>query len=125
MDNYNFTKGKWSFKNNSIIYSGNVPIASSFTLISTVDETRLQNESWLDMRKRTEPERIACYIEQKANTLLISKAPEMLEALKMFVEAVYTEEIIIKENYDNDGHENCGGRLYQKFKQLIKEATEL
>ena len=63
--------------------------------------------------------------ETKANALLISKAPEMLEALKMFVEAVYTEEIIIKENYDNDGHENCGGRLYQKFKQLIKEATEL
>ena len=76
------TKGKWSFKNISIIYSENVPIARGFTLISTVDETILQNESWLDMRKRTEPERIACYIEQKANTLLISKAHEMLEMLE-------------------------------------------
>ena len=73
---------------------------------------------WADMNGET-------IEEANANALLISRAPEMLEALKMFVEAVYTEEIIIKENYDNDGHENCGGRLYQKFKQLIKEATEL
>ena len=99
------TKGKWSFKNNSIIYSGNVPIASSFTLISTVDETRLQNESWLDMRKRTEPERIACYIEQKANTLLISKAPEMLEMLQSIADGECPD--------------------LKDIKKLIKEVTEL
>jgi hypothetical protein len=63
--------------------------------------------------------------EWKANALLISKAPEMLEMLEKFVKAIEAEEIIIKENFDNDGYENCGNRLYNEFKQLIKEATEL
>ncbi len=61
----------------------------------------------------------------KANALLISKAPEMLEMLKYFVEAIENEEIVIKENFDNDGFENCGNRLYNEFKQLIKKATEI
>jgi hypothetical protein len=63
--------------------------------------------------------------EAKANALLISKAPEMLEMLNKFVEAIENEEIVIKENFDNDGFENCGNRLYNEFKQLIKESTEL
>ena len=87
----------------------------------TCDDWREFAEIEFKHWQNTEERRKQCLY----NALLISKAPEMLEALKMFVEAVYTEEIIIKENYDNDGHENCGGRLYQKFKQLIKEATEL
>lgn len=50
--------------------------------------------------------------EGKANALLISKAPEMLEALKYFVDRV--ENRTIKST-----------TTYNKYKQLIKEATEL
>lgn len=55
---------------------------------------------------------------QKANALLISKAPEMLEMLKKISEFI-------------DGYENVNywARLLQRevpeIKQLIKEATEL
>ena len=104
MDNYNFTKGKWIIEYSNRDDSYDIYNESKDEFVCTTMNS-------LDI--------------EKYNALLISKAPEMLEALKMFVEAVYTEEIIIKENYDNDGHENCGGRLYQKFKQLIKEATEI
>lgn len=44
---------------------------------------------------------------------------ELVEMLEEFTNAVETEEIIIKENYDNDGWENCGNRFYEKAKSLI------
>lgn len=47
--------------------------------------------------------------EQKANALLISKAPEMLEMLK---------KIYFGNDYKNP-------KLHMEIKQLIKEATEL
>lgn len=46
---------------------------------------------------------------------------ELVEMLEEFTNAVETEEIIIKENYDNDGWENCGNRLYEKAKLLINK----
>ncbi len=49
---------------------------------------------------------------QKANALLISKAPEMLEMLK----DIYSQ-------YEKDGH--LLNVSPSKIKQLIKEATEL
>lgn len=105
------TKGKWKITDNttSIIQSGCVNIASSFTLIGRVDESRLENESWLDMRKRTEQQRIDCNIEQQANAKLISCAPEMLE---MLIKAKNT----LKDVYD------CN---VEEIEQLIKKATEL
>lgn len=51
--------------------------------------------------------------ESKANALLISKAPEMLEMLIDFVETYESGGVINNEYY------------IDKFKQLIKEATEL
>lgn len=50
--------------------------------------------------------------EVKANALLISKAPEMLEAMQEFVDRV-------------DKGEVRSNRTYNKFKQIIKKATEL
>ena len=72
----------------------------------------------------------AKYKERIATAKEIEKQKEekynkMLEMLKEFVKAIEDEEIIIKENFDNDGFENCGNRLYNEFKQLIKEATEI
>lgn len=51
--------------------------------------------------------------EQVANALLISKAPEMLEMLIDFLETYESGGVINNEYY------------IDKFKQLIKEATEL
>lgn len=50
--------------------------------------------------------------EQKANALLISKAPEMLEMLK----------VLLKEFKATDVRT---GAIKEDLKQLIKEATEL
>lgn len=65
------------------------------------------------------------FVEDEANALLISKAPEMLEKLYEIVQAIENETIIIQENEDNDGWENFGGRFYSEAKKLIKEATDL
>jgi hypothetical protein len=46
---------------------------------------------------------------------------ELLEAMREFTNAIESEEITIQENCDNDGWENCGGRLYETFKQLINK----
>jgi hypothetical protein len=51
-------------------------------------------------------------IEAEANALLISKAPEMLEALQNFVTALEQDKTLLAEEYEI-------------AKQLIKEATEL
>ena len=54
-----------------------------------------------------------CCLENKANQLLISKAPEMLEMLKEFV-----------YDFDNGMIEDYQ-ILRDRFEQLIKEATKL
>lgn len=58
------------------------------------------------------------------NAKLLEAAPVLFEALKHFVDAVESQEIIIQENYDNDGYENAGGRLYLMAKEAIKGLTE-
>jgi|SRR5699024_1418227 len=50
--------------------------------------------------------------EAKANAKLISKAPEMLEAMQWFCDRV-------------DNGEVRSTKTYKKFKQIIKEATEI
>jgi hypothetical protein len=85
MSELKFTKGKWETDERCNIWSINEKIA------------------------------ICCassQIEDEANALLISKAPEMLEMLKKLVERL---------------EENDLGRLnaVSQAKQLIKEATQL
>lgn len=46
-----------------------------------IDEKRLTDESWLDMRARTAQEREAVKHEESANARLIAAAPDLLEAL--------------------------------------------
>jgi hypothetical protein len=112
MEIFKGTKGKWEIndeKSNGIIDASiayNIQSKSSYLDICAV---------WKD---------VGSEIEAEANAKLISCAPEMFEALNKFVDAIESEEIIIKENYDNDGFENSGNRLYTEFKQLIKKATE-
>ena len=45
------------------------------------DEDRLDGESWLDMRKRTEQERTEAEAERLANMTLQEAAPDLYEAL--------------------------------------------
>lgn len=52
--------------------------------------------------------------EAKANALLISKAPEMLEMLKEIVHA-----------FDSDNLHGYQEEILKQTKQLIKEATEI
>ena len=52
----------------------------------TLDETRDEGESWLDMRVRTSGDREELKMQVIANARLIAAAPEMLEALKMFLQ---------------------------------------
>lgn len=56
--------------------------------------------------------------ELRANALLISKAPEMLEMLKESIETI----ISLKVYHNDIGN---GNDYVEKAEQLIKEATEL
>lgn len=108
MNEFKGTKTTWvvSGENKTFVYALNEKGTNSFSLnINNDGKTTIE--------------------EQQANALLISKAPEILEKLNEIVEAIENETIIIKENIDNDGYENLGGRFYQEAKQLIKSATEL
>lgn len=49
---------------------------------------------------------------------------EMRELLTELTEAIEFESIIIKENIDNDGWENFGGRLYDKAKHLLTKIKQ-
>jgi hypothetical protein len=111
MTEFKGTKGKWAVDNQSGMVVCNHQAIASAWLMSTDDlEIRLDGESWLDMRNRTLKEReVLTKLVPKANSLLISKAPEMLEMLVNIIES----ELL------------SGSTTEPKIKQLIKEATEL
>lgn len=49
---------------------------------------------------------------------------EAVGFINEFLKSVKSEEIIIQENVDNDGYENCAGRLISSAEKLIKSITE-
>ena len=98
MNNYKFTKGKWNYEKgtyleNTIFFSFNNGEIIKVSNINDNDEA-------------TE--------ETKANALLISKAPEMLEKL--------AEVKDLLEAYPSEAEMNLKA---VEIRQLIKEATEL
>lgn len=107
-----YTKGTWEITNGHITSNGE-SIAFTATLLGRIDETKLNGESWLDMRNRTESERINCENEKKANAKLIAAAPELLDALIGFFNTKYDPEWL----YENK-------ELIINAKNAIKKATE-
>lgn len=108
------TKEKWELdiEKKGVSINGNLIVTCWGENTDDIDE-RLRGESWLSMRDRTKKEREQrLEIRPKANALLISKSPEMLEML---------QDIYAK--YEKDGH--LLNVSPSKIKQLIKEATEL
>lgn len=98
MENTKFTKGKWELKD--------------FTIRNPNRNTDKGNifdiaQCWMGFNQTATRE------EAQANALLISKAPEMLEMMVDFVETCESEGVVNTDYYVN------------KFKKLIKEATEL
>ena len=101
MENFKGTKGKWG--------------------VLQTDEV----ESHLDIAINTEKEDCVCWVYSKfdyrdhngkANALLISKAPEMLEMLAKIVSQLDSIESL---NFQSDVD------LMDEARQLVKEATEL
>lgn len=98
MDNYNFTKGKWNIERHQHQLCGDYLI---------IDE----NDYQLAI---ADNEYIQDYEKTKANALLISKAPEMLEKL--------AEVKDLLEAYPSEAEMHLKA---VEIRQLIKEATEL
>ncbi|MFY7733753.1 MAG: hypothetical protein ACOVSR_09745 [Bacteroidia bacterium] len=96
MDNYKFTKGKWSFSD----------YGSCFAI-----ETKLDNGQEHSVFTDQFCHASKFNGDAKANALLISKAPEMLEMLKELHETL--------KDFDGWREE------FNKIENLIKEATEI
>ena len=117
MDNYNFTKGKWSLGDKRKIYQ-------------FID---CKDQGWYEMARVIVKLDGELSIEGKANALLISKAPEMLEKLSEIVNILdikCTDGCVNKTwgDFQNGNGEDVGleiDKFIKDTKQLIKEATEL
>lgn len=98
-----FTKGPWFIpttpgSKGGIAHAGGYV---AFTAIPRkVNEDQRDGESWLDMRRRTDPERDAIKAEELANQKLLSAAPELYEALVKAEELFSFHEGSAKPEFD-------------------------
>lgn len=85
MKEFEFTKGEW-INDRTMIKCNRITIGFTSILTPRVDQTRLDGESWIDMRDRIKQD----LIEEKANAKLIAAAPDLLYAIIDLVEIVDT-----------------------------------
>lgn len=87
------TKGKWEVdKSGNNVVNENVHgiLATAWSTYNSEEiEERLEGESWLSMRERTEYIRKEKELETKSNAKLIASAPEMKLALEKIIEMNY------------------------------------
>lgn len=77
--NTEHTPGQWFADGHRVTYAhGHI---ASFWGPREISDERLDGESWLDMRNRTQPERAKLDREVKANARLAAAAPDLLLAL--------------------------------------------
>ena len=76
-----YTEGEWEAVGGQIKASGE-HIITAWGLEGRVSEERKDGESWLEMRKRTDPDRVCAEIEGLANANLIAQAPAMHKELE-------------------------------------------
>ena len=122
MDNYNFTKGKWQNSDIRVLsYNEEKKVSEQ------VCQCFIMTFKHDSIGKRIED------VEGKANALLISKAPEMLEKLSEIVNILdikCTDGCVNKTwgDFQNGNGEDVGleiDKFIKDTEQLIKEATEL
>lgn len=93
MSEAKFTKGEWRVEivnRDAKVYYPHGFLTSAN--IIKIDDSKLDGESWLEMRDRTRPLRKAAKVESNANMHLIAAAPELYELLeKIANEAGYYE----------------------------------
>lgn len=116
-----YTKGPWEVSDNGGSV-GAIAHQNGFIafpcLPRRVDETRVEGESWLDMRSRTEFDRKNISEEQDSNARLIAAAPELLEALMdctKWMEALRASGDAGNWDWENDH--------YTKAVEIIAKAT--
>ena len=113
MDNYNFTKGKWSLGDKR----------KSYQFIDCKDQ------GWYEMARVIVKLDGELSIEGKANALLISRAPEMLEELHDTIDDLKLLKSTIldasKTNMKLESVVEVIQNWIDRKKQLIKEATEI
>ena len=81
MSDLKATPGPWD----AVGFGGYVTV-NSVRFPVDPDEDRLEGESWLDMRERTEQERREAKAERLANMTLQKAAPELYEQLNELIE---------------------------------------
>lgn len=82
-----FTEGPWILKQNDRCLSKDLQVWTKHgyltgTTVIPIDETRLDGESWIEMRRRTDGDRQKSREEENANVALIAAAPDMYEMLQ-------------------------------------------
>ena len=91
------TPGPWKAQGETISCATGY-VAFATCNLRTLDETRNEGESWLDMRVRTSGDREELKMQVIANARLIAAAPELYAALECALAChVGTDEVWIEE----------------------------
>lgn len=74
------TKGPWFASGDQIKHAGG--FIAFAAIPRDINEARLADESWLDMRQRTEPDRHAVEAEKQANVHVLAASEALLDIVK-------------------------------------------
>ncbi len=121
MSDTKFTKGEWSV----VIDNGNAKVYCPHGFLTSanvikIDDSRLDGESWIEMRDRTSIARERAKVESNANMHLISAAPEMYEMIQSDIASLEFQLEQLGHGFEHLSVE-LSGELTKK-KQLLAKA---